>query len=321
MSLENFLVRAKRRAVEQFQVRDAWDNLTAEDRHVLVNDVAGLPSAVGDSDISAKQFDYLILKGQLDLLELSASFANCKEKCITIAAYLETLGNVPMVKAEMELILEIQTEEYWTDINPWMLETLRRRLRNLIKLIEGEAKQIVYTDFTDEIGDGTTVALPDAGVGTDKARFQLKVRHFLQSHADHITILKLRRNEQLTPQDLSELERILVEEAVATNDDLTAINDEGGLGLFIRSLVGLERDAAKNAFAGFLQGRNPSANQMEFINIIIDHLTENGAMEPKRLYESPFTDLDDQGVGGLFPQADVLQIVSVLNDVKLKAAA
>jgi hypothetical protein len=64
-----------------------------------------------------------------------------------------------------------------------------------------------------------------------------------------------------------------------------------------------------------------NANQIEFINLIIDHLTENGAMEPKRLYESPFTDLDDQGVGGLFPQADVLQIVSVLNDVKLKAAA
>ena len=54
-----------------------------------------------------------------------------------------------------------------------------------------------------------------------------------------------------------------------------------------------------------------------FINLIIDHLTENGAMEPKRLYESPFTDLDDQGVGGIFPQADVVQIVNVLNDVKL----
>ena len=321
MSLENFLVRAKRRVVEQFQVRDAWDNLTAEDRHVLINDVAGLPSAVGDSDISAKQFDYLILKGQLDLLETSASFASCKEKCIIIAACLETLGNVPMVAAEMALILEIQTEEYWTDINPWMLETLRRRLRNLIKLIEGDAKQIVYTDFTDEIGDGTTVELPDAGVGTDKARFQLKVRHFLQSHADHITILKLRRNEQLTPLDLAELERIMLEEAVATNDDLTALNDQGGLGLFIRSLVGLERDAAKEAFASFLQGGNPNANQIEFINLIIDHLTENGAMEPKRLYESPFTDLDDQGVGGLFPQADVLQIVRVLNDVKLRAAA
>lgn len=70
---------------------------------------------------------------------------------------------------------------------------------------------------------------------TDKARFQLKVRHFLQAHADHITILKLRRNEQLTTQDLDQLERIMVEESVATNDDLTALQDQGGLGLFIRS--------------------------------------------------------------------------------------
>jgi type I restriction enzyme R subunit len=54
---------------------------------------------------------------------------------------------------------------------------------------------------------------------------------------------------------------------------------------------------------------------------MIGHPKESGAMEPKRLYEPPFTDLDDQGVGGLFPQADVFQIVNVLNDVKLKAAA
>ncbi len=34
----------------------------------------------------------------------------------------------------------------------------------------------------------------------------------------------------------------------------------------MRSLVGLERDAAKGAFAGFLEGRNLSGNQIEFVN-------------------------------------------------------
>ena len=321
MNLDNFLVRAKRRAVEQFQAREAWDKLSDDDRITLVNDVAGLPSAVEDGDISAKQFDYLILKGQLDLIANDPAFMTCREKVTTIASCLEALGNVPMVASEMGLILEVQTDEYWTGITPWTLETLRRRLRNLIKLIEGDERQIVYTDFTDEIGQGSKVDLPDVGVGTDKARFQMKVRHFLQTHADHITILKLRRNEQLTLQDMQELERILVEEAVATDEDLTVIKNDGGLGLFIRSLIGLERHAAKDAFADFLSGKNPSANQIEFINLIIDHLTENGAMEPKRLYESPFTDLDDQGVGGLFPQSDVLKIVSVLNNIRMKAAA
>jgi type I restriction enzyme R subunit len=219
------------------------------------------------------------------------------------------------------LILEVQTDEYWQDIDAWSLEQMRRRLRSLIKLIEGDERHIVYTDFEDEIGEGTTIELPDVSVGTDKARFQMKVRHFLKQHADHITIQKLRRNEQLTPQDLTELERIMIEEAGASNDDLAGMRDKGGLGLFVRSLVGLERDVAKAAFADFMADNNLNANQIEFINLIVDHLTESGAMDPRRLYESPFTDFDDQGVSGVFRQPDVQRIVQVLNDVRERAAA
>ena len=321
MTLDNFLVRAKRKAVEQFQQADAWRTLSGEDRETLISEVAGLPSAFEDNDITAKQFDYIVLSGQLALLQNQATFIRCKEKVMAIAARLEELGNVPMVAAEMPLILEVQTDEYWQDIDAWALEQMRRRLRALIKLIEGDERIIVYTDFEDEIGEGTKIELPDAGVGTDKARFQMKVRHFLKQHADHITIQKLRRNEQLTPQDLAELERIMIEEAGASDGDLAEARVQGGLGLFVRSLVGLERDAAKAAFAGFMANKNLSGNQIEFINLIIDHLTERGAMDPRRLYESPFTDFDDQGVSGVFPQADVQRIVQVLNDVRGRAAA
>jgi len=120
---------------------------------------------------------------------------------------------------------------------------------------------------------------------TDKVRFQMKARHFLKTHADHIAIYKLRHNEQLTPQDLAELERILIEEGGATEADLADAKADGGLGLFVRSLVGLDRDAAKNAFAEFMVGKNLNANQIEFVTLIIDHLTEQGAMDPRRLYE------------------------------------
>ncbi|GAA0729018.1 DEAD/DEAH box helicase family protein [Sphingomonas japonica] len=321
MTLDNFLVRAKRKAVEQFQQADAWERLSTEDRDTLIHEVAGLPSALEDNDITAKQFDYIVLSGQLALLQNQASFIICNEKVAAIAARLEELGNVPMVAAQMPLILKVQTDEYWQDIDAWTLEQMRRQLRALIKLIEGDERIIVYTDFEDEIGVGTTIVLPDAGVGTDKARFQMKVRHFLKQHADHITIQKLRRNEQLTPQDLAELERIMIEEAGASDNDLVEASGEAGLGLFVRSLVGLERDAAKDAFAEFMAGKNLNGNQIEFINLIIEHLTERGAMDPRRLYESPFTDLDDQGVSGLFPQADVHNIVKVLSNVRQRAVA
>lgn len=321
MNLDNFLVRPKRKAVEQFQKAEVWTDLSAEDRDALVNELAALPSALEDSDISAKRFDYIVLSGQLAVLQNLASFSACKERVVAIAAELDELGNVPMVAAEMALILDIQTDEYWQDVDVWTMEQMRRRLRGLVKLIEGDARVIVYTDFEDEIGEGITIDLPDAGVGTDKARFQMKVRHFLKQHADHIAIQKLRRNEQLTAQNLLELERILIEEAAASESDLAEVHAAGGLGLFLRSLVGLERDAAKEAFAGFVQNRNLGGNQLEFINLIVDHLTERGAMDPRRLYESPFTDFDDQGVSGVFAQTEVIDIVQVLRDVRERAAA
>ena len=64
-----------------------------------------------------------------------------------------------------------------------------------------------------------------------------------------------------------------------------------GLGLFVRSLVGMDREAAKSALSGFLNGEAWSASQIEFLNLIVNHLTEHGVMEVERLYESPFTDL------------------------------
>lgn len=226
-----------------------------------------------------------------------------------------------MVAAQMALILQVQTQDYWKDIDAWTLEQMRHRLRALMKLIESDEAVIIYTDFEDEMGEATRIEMPHAGIGTDKPRFLMKVRHFLKAHADHITIQKLHRNEQLTTQDLSELERILREETQASDADIAVITNEGGLGLFIRSLIGLDRNAAKDAFAELLEGQTLNANQIEFINLIIDHLTERGAMDPRRLYESPFTDMDDQGVSGLFTQAVVQRIVQVLNEVRGRAAA
>ena len=88
------------------------------------------------------------------------------------------------------------------------------------------------------------------------------------------------------------------------------------LGIVLR-----HREAAKGALGEFMNGRTLSANQIEFIDLIIDHLMERGVMDPRRLYESPFTDLDDQGVSGLFPTADVKALVQVLHEVSARAAA
>jgi type I restriction enzyme R subunit len=132
----------------------------------------------------------------------------------------------------------------------------------------------------------------------------------------------VRTNKPLTPADLQELERILLENQVGTPDDVQrAAEVNQGLGLFVRSLVGLDREAAKSAFATFLSGKTLGANQIEFLNLIIDHLTENGAMNPALLYTSPYTDFSPRGVDGVFGSSEAAEIVSILRAVRDSAAA
>jgi type I restriction enzyme R subunit len=224
-----------------------------------------------------------------------------------------------MIRERLELIQEIQTDEYWQDITAPMLEIVRKRLRDLIKLIEKSKRNRIYTAFLDEIGPTAEIEIVTASAEIDFERFKAKVQHFLKTHSDHIVIHKLRRNQPLTKTDLEELEKILVHAAGAPSPHLDTVKQQG-LGLFIRSLIGLDREAAKAAFASFLSNRPLTGSQIEFINLIIDHLTEHGIIEPKRLYESPFTDYTPRGVEGLFDPPQVKELLKIVSTVDSNAA-
>jgi type I restriction enzyme R subunit len=139
---------------------------------------------------------------------------------------------------------------------------------------------------------------------------------------DHVTIGKLRKNKPLTATDLAELERLLIESGLGGQDDVRRAAEESqGLGLFVRSLVGMDRRAAKDAMATFLAGKSLSANQIEFVNLVVDHLTEHGVVAPNRLYESPFTDLTPRGPEGLFDAAELDELIWALAAIREKAIA
>lgn len=286
----------------------------------MIDHLAGLPSSVGDDDLAAKQFDLLLFRTKLALLRVEPSFAGFKERIGEIASLLEELVNVPMVAAETALIQDVQTEAFWRDVTLPMLETLRRRLRALVKLIERKKRPLVYSDFEDRNGAAAEIEVRGVPVGTDMDAFRRKARVFLRPYENHIAVLKLKRNEPLTKTDLAELEHIFVE-AGMDEASLGRIRQEGGLGRFVRSLVGLDREAAKRLFADFEGGRTLTADQHEFLNLVIDHLTARGVMDPALLYETPFTDFDTNGVEGVFEQADVIRLVEILRDVGNRSAA
>ena len=144
---------------------------------------------------------------------------------------------------------------------------------------------------------------------------------FLKDHKGETAIEKVHRNWPITPEDMADLQRILVESRVGTVEDCEQVRAQAGsFGLFIRSLVGLDRAAAKEAFGQFLGKQTYNADQINFIDLIVSDLTQNGVVTASRFYESPFTDITPQGPQQLFSPDQIDELTRVLDGVRGNAA-
>jgi len=320
MNLDNFVVRPHRRVVEKYQGDSAWATLDGAVQRELVEEVAALPSELLLGNEPAKRFDLLLLNLQLALLRKSKSFERLRQQLQQIAAALEEQFAIPLVKAHEALILEIQTEPWWIGVNVRLLELVRLRLRNLVQHVEKTRQPLVYSDFEDELGAGSEVTLPQVGA-VDFKRFKRKARHFLLEHDDNLALQKLRRGKPLTPTDLEQLEAMMLSAGIGDKAQLEqAAEASHGLGRFIRSLVGLERGAVAEAFSAFLGAGSPTADQVEFVELVIEHLTHEGVMDPKLLYESPFTDIAPAGPEQVFPLKHTDELIELIDRFNASAA-
>lgn len=310
MERENFLVRRHLQTVEEFSNRERWQQLSEDDVEEIALSLAPLPNGLPTENRLAKEFDLLCLKLQLSILKRTNDFIRLRDQVRDLLSQLEEKQDIPMVKDQLSLIEEVQAEDWWTDVTPWMIDYTRIHLRDLIKFIDRQAQPIVYTDFQDELGEVQEVDVPAHETGFSPYQYRKKVEAYIR-HKDHIAIAKLKRNAPLTEVDLESLDEMLFGSAeIESREQFEQVfGKDLSLKLFIRKLVGLDRNATKKAFAQYLEGSNFSANQIRFVETIIDYLTQNGVMDPGLLYESPFTDLHYKGLDGVFEDDDAHQIV------------
>jgi type I restriction enzyme R subunit len=304
MNPDNFMVRARLQYVERFKSEAAWKSLSDSDIHDIEFHIAGLPSQIETDEIEARFFDLSALRMQIALIEkVRGTFEFNRKKVIEIAACLEEKDAIPAVKQQLEFLRAIQSTEFWEGIDLATLEDLRIRMRGLVQFLDKSKRKIVYTDIEDEI----TGVRQEVGIYLPKMtgnQYAKKVEEYLRSHQDEIAIQRLHTNQPLTPTDLQSLEQTLLsigeDEGERLLTSMLNLHEVPTLAHLVRRIVGMDRSAAKAAFATFLADRSLSAPQMRFVGLVIDQLTARGFMEPSALYEQPFSTLHAGGPDELF---------------------
>ena len=142
--------------------------------------------------------------------------------------------------------------------------------------------------------------------------YRKRVESYIRENKHNLVIHKLSTNNPITAMELSYLENMLF-------DGTERGTREAPLGIFIRSIIGLDAKAAQDAFASFLIAGNFSANQITFIQNIISYLTKNGTIDASMLFEPPFTDLNDQGLSGIFDDGASHKIISIIEEINSNA--
>ncbi|WEH36082.1 DEAD/DEAH box helicase family protein [Streptomyces sp. AM 4-1-1] len=327
MNRDNFLVRPHRREAGLYADFANWHRIDDDADAAIRGHLLALPSEFHpdekENGEEAKRFDLMAYGLQLAALEGGREYAKLRGGVQEIAGDLLGKTNIPAVAAQAALLEAVSGDDWWQDATLPMLEQMRRALRVLVRLTDDKAKRkVVFTDFEDELGEMTEAEIRGVPVGTDEQRFRQKARVHLLRHEDQPAVRKLRHNEQITQEDLAALEEDFLAEAVASPDDLDEVRAAaGGLGVFVRSVCGIDRDAARGAFAEFIAARRLSAAQLDFVDLIIQVVAKRGNVEIGDLYEGPFTDRASGGPGDLFEEEAIDGLITVFQQLRTHALA
>lgn len=280
---EHFRIRQHIQYVHKYKNDNAWRSLSDTDMGDLKEYIAPLVVSL-DNDELAKRFDYMMLIIELAELQGTQS-AKPIRKVIETAEKLSKLGTIPQIVAQRDVIEKVLMAEFWEEADIFEMEKVRVALRDLIKFLERETQQIYYTNFKDE---WLAVEESRGFYNTnDLQNYRKKVNQYLQMNKDQIAIYKLRNNKQITKQDLETLEHILWAE-LGTKEDYEREYKDLPVTKLVRKVVGLDQEAANEAFMVFLQENRLNVNQLRFVKLVIDYVVKNGIIEKSVLQEEPF---------------------------------
>ena len=312
---DNFAVRQHLKYVELYSLESNYNALTYEDTLIVREEVAPLILPDGD-EASAVRFDALMYGIELAYL-VGKKYSKARTDLYKKVAGIASVANIPEIQAQSDLIHKILNTDYVNNAGINEFEEIRERLRDLMKYIpRGKVKYV--TNFTDEL---LSIEWNESELENDELKnYKAKAEYYIRQHQDNIAIAKLKTNQPLTTTDVAALEEVLWHE-VGTKQDYEQEVGTKPLGEFVREIVGLDMNAAKEAFSEYLTNTSLDSRQIYFVNQIVEYIVHNGMMKDfSVLQESPFTDRGS--VAEVFTDLSIwLGIRKVIDTINANAAA
>ena len=285
LNQDNFAVKQHMKFVELYTRPNRYQSLSYEDTLMMQQELAPLLLPEPD-DPKALRFDALLYGMELAHLA-GLPYNRAHHDLLQKADALSKIANVPEIAAQSALLEKILHTDYVENTGVDELEKIRKALRDLMKYITNE--QSAYeTGFGDEI---LSIEWKQSELENDDLQnYKMRAEFYVRQHQNELAIAKLKMNVPLTDSDITQLEEILWSE-VGTKQDYEAEYGKKPLGEFIREIVGLDMNAAKEAFSAYLTNVNLDSRQIYFVNQIVEYIVHNGMMKDMSiLQEAPFID-------------------------------
>ena len=285
LNRENFAVRQHLKYVDLYSDQSNYQTLSYEDTLLVREELAPLILPDGD-EASAVRFDALMYGIELAYL-IGKKYGKARSDLLKKVSAISTVANIPEIMVQAELINQILHTDYLDRAGINEFEHIRESLRDLMKYLP--KKKVRYdTNFEDDI---LSIEWKESELENDDLKnYKAKAEYYVRQHQDDLVIAKLKKNKPMAQDDIKTLEKILWSD-LGTKDEYEAEYGDKPLGEFVREIVGLDMNAAKEAFSEYLNGANLDSRQIYFVNQIVEYIVHNGLMKDfSVLQEPPFTD-------------------------------
>jgi type I restriction enzyme R subunit len=240
-------------------------------------------------------------------------------KVAIISKKLLKKTTIPEIKHKEEIVKLPLNEDFWKKNGLNHLEKIRAGIRELVKYIDPVDQKYVTTNFEDAILVEQIVTTiygeesPET-YGNPFANNKHRLEEIIRENKNNITISRIQNGESITEEELKSLEAILFSNKIQKEQVEKEIGHRLDLAAFIVGLIGLSSEKVNAAFADFINKYQLTAVQIQFLDTIKLFLTNNGKIDPAKLYDSPFKNYHSLGIDGVFNEEQSTNIFNILEN-------